>query len=83
MVSAKRRPTTKCRIGKKKERKTGKSFRRTGIGSSDSSHPPMVGFIVASSLPKTLNLGLLKLVYNLGGRGVYNQEVKIHGNSSV
>lgn len=39
---------------------------------------PMVGFVVAGSLPKCLNLGLLKLVYNLGGGGGCSLEVKMH-----
>lgn len=83
MVSAKERPRAQqvgyCKTGKEKERKRTESPSE-GLALKVQIMPihPMVGFVVAGSLPKSLNLGLLKLVYNLGGGGGCSLEVNMH-----
>lgn len=82
MVYAKRRPRAQqvgyCKTGKEKERKRNENPCK-GLALKVQTVPihPMVGFVVAGSLPKSLNLGLLKLVYNLGGGGGCSLEVNM------
>lgn len=82
MVYAKRRPRAQqvgyCKTGKEKERKRNENPSK-GLALKVQTVPihPMVGFVVAGSLPKSLNLGLLKLVYNLGGGGGCSLEVNM------
>lgn len=83
MVYAKRRPRAQqvgyCKTGKEKERKRNENPSK-GLALKVQTVPihPMVGFVVAGSLPKNLNLGLLKLVYNLGGGEGCSLEVNMH-----